>query len=90
MRTCADPENPVGGNVQMATRRRDVTDITELLSKEETRRSSVELPVSMWSRLEEIAAGTYKTSSKRYTRDEIIQHFLRWALEEWDTKKRRR
>lgn len=48
---------------------------------EKTRRSSVSLPDEMWTRLDEIAE---KTS---YTRDTVIQHFLRWAIQEWEAER---
>lgn len=67
----------------------DVTDITEQLKTEKTKRTSVELSEYVFDRLEEIAGSTFKTSAtkKRYTRDEVMEHFLRWALEEWDSKR---
>lgn len=72
-----------------AQERRDVADIRELLRTEKTKRSSVELSNEVWERLEEIAGSTYKTASKRYTRDEVMESLLRWAIEEWDAKRKR-
>lgn len=46
----------------------------------EVRRSSMELRPDTWERLTEIAKAHKATSSKHYTRDEVAQLFLDWAI----------
>lgn len=50
---------------------------------EATTRSSVVLPDWMWERLAAIASEHKHTETRRYTRDEIIRHFLDWAIQEY-------
>lgn len=69
------------------TRRLTVANI--LPPAEKTKRSSVELTTEMWDRLEEIAEAT-KDGRAGYTRNTVIQHFLAWAIQEWETAQKKR
>lgn len=52
-------------------------------------RSSVKLPDSLWTKLEKISKETLDAKGERlYTRDQIIEHLLRWALNEYDAEKK--
>lgn len=57
----------------------------------ELKGSSVYLPDAMWERLSEIA-DLSKTEAgpkvKGYSRNEVIIHFLQWAIEEWERERR--
>ena len=44
---------------------------------EPTRRSSVTLAERTWGRVDEIA------EASGYSRDEVLQHFIDWACQEW-------
>jgi hypothetical protein len=54
------------------------------------RGSSVYLSDAMWDRLTEIAEETQREDpgGKGYSRNEVIQHFLEWALREYDAERR--
>jgi metal-responsive CopG/Arc/MetJ family transcriptional regulator len=55
-----------------------------------TRGSTVHLPDEMWDRLDEISAETKAEdlAGKGYSRNEVIQQFLRWAMREYDAERR--
>lgn len=48
----------------------------------ELRGTSVQLPVWLVTRLDEIA------ESDGYSRNEVVIHFLKWALEQYETEKK--
>lgn len=73
--------------MQNSPRRIDVSRIIPP-PPEATTRSSVVLPDWMWERLSDISANHKHTENKRYTRDEIIRHFLAWAFDEYDKEQR--
>lgn len=58
--------------------------------EEKTTRSSVELPDWMWAKLKQMAASHRHTSSRSYTRDELLQWLLSWAFREYDLEMKRR
>lgn len=73
--------------MQNPTRRYDVSRIIPP-PPEATTRSSVVLPDWMWERLSEIATNHKHHEGKRYTRDDIIRHFMAWAIDEYDKEQR--
>jgi predicted transcriptional regulator len=52
-------------------------------------RSTVELSDELWARLKVIASNSWKTTHKRYTRDEVIEQLLWLGIEEWEHSKTR-
>lgn len=58
--------------------------------EEKTRGSTVHLPDSMWDRLDEIALETKQDDpdGKGYSRNEVIQQFMRWAIREYEAERR--
>lgn len=61
----------------------DVTRILPPRDKEsETVGTGVRLPKSLLARLDEIA------DDENYSRNEVIAHFLKWALEQYETEKK--
>lgn len=60
--------------------------------KPKTRGSTVHLLDSEWDRLDEIAAESVgeDPAGEGYSRNEVIQHFLRWAMREYDAERRQK
>ena len=55
-----------------------------------TRGSTVHLPDDVWERLDEIAEETRADdpNGAGYSRNEVIAHFIRWAMREYETERR--
>lgn len=49
--------------------------------REKKVRSSVGLPPSLWKELEDVA------EAANYTRDDVIEEFLKWALAQWKAER---
>jgi hypothetical protein len=67
--------------------------LADILPKQEpSSRSSVTLPDRQWTRLKEISEITVERAeaagvkSGGFTRDEIMKHFLDWAIQEWEAE----
>lgn len=66
-----------------------VSSILPPKTTEKTRGSTVHLPDSMWERLDAISAETAEEDVEGgYSRNEVIQQFLRWAIREYEAERR--
>lgn len=46
-------------------------------------RNTITLPDVIWKDIDEIAAASEKANGETYTRNDVIEHLLRWALQEY-------
>lgn len=67
------------------TQRLALADVT-LPKKEKKTRSSVKLPDALWDRLDATAKATRENGEEGYTRDEVIEHFIKWAYQELEER----
>lgn len=77
---------------KLATPAKERIQVSEVIPPtEKVTRTSVQLPDSMWERLTSIAK-TMSEEAKRegrkpYTRDDVIYHFCRWGMQEWESER---
>lgn len=56
--------------------------------REQTTRTSVTLPNSIWARLKEISEEELEEDGSAMTRDRAAEFLLRWAINEYDAEKK--